>query len=328
MYVITTEPFGPLPTDSEPLTEYFLEDSQTGEFVTIIPQFGAVVRRLVLRRGNNLYALLRSPDSPSALLADESYASALLFPFPSRVRHGVYSFEGESYALRMNETSRDNALHGFVNGQPFTVISQEATPQYARLILSYDYAGDTVGYPFPFNLIITYELSRSELRLHYSAMNTGQTPCPVAFGWHPYFSLTDESIDDMTLSFPARTPIALDEYLIPNGHHPRRPAETLPLRDVQMDTPFALDQPPVANPGQSPSVETVLTSLTSGARLVVGQETGPDKLNYLVCYTPGRRDSIAIEPQTANVDAFNTGEGLTRLDPGDALSGKIWVRLD
>jgi aldose 1-epimerase len=72
----------------------------------------------------------------------------------------------------------------------------------------------------------------------------------------------------------------------------------------------------------------MLTSLRTGVRLIIGQQTGPGKLNYLVCYTPGRRDSVAIEPQTSNVNAFNNGEGLAVLDPGDALSGSMWVRLD
>lgn len=62
-------------------------------------------------------------------------------------------------------------------------------------------------------------------------------------------------------------------------------------------------------------------------RLIVGQETGPGKFNYLVCFTPTRRDSIAIEPLTANVDSFNNGEGLTILNPGETMSGTIWVRL-
>ncbi|MCY7409991.1 MAG: hypothetical protein LH473_06945, partial [Chitinophagales bacterium] len=74
--------------------------------------------------------------------------------------------------------------------------------------------------------------------------------------------------------------------------------------------------------------ETVLASRNTGVRLIVGQQTGPGKLNYLVCYTPSNRDSIAIEPLTANVDAFNNGEGLTILQPGETLSGSMWVRLD
>lgn len=341
-FQITKEPFGPLPTGNEPLIEYLLEHTETGEFISVIPEFGGILRRLVLRKGHDLYALLKAPESPQALLADETYASALLAPFPSRVRHGLYRFDGREYALQINEESRENALHGFVHGRAFTVIGETVTDVSARLTLRHEYDGDTAGYPFPFSLTVNYELIQGNqlslgsnpakdrmcaVRISYELLNSGLRPCPAAFGWHPYFTFSEESIDDLTLSLPARTPIALDSSMIPNGRQTLRNAETISLREVQMDTPFAIEPTGIPREG-GPFAETLLTSLKTGVRLIVGQQTGPGKLNYLVCYTPGRRDSIAIEPQTANVNAFNNGEGLVALAPGEALSGAMWVRLD
>ncbi|GAB2566998.1 aldose epimerase family protein [Spirosoma areae] len=341
-FQITTQPFGPLATDSTPLTEYVLEHTESGEFITVIPEFGAVLRRLVLRKGQQLFALIQAPESPQALLADESYASALLYPFPSRIRHGVYSFEGERYALKLNETRRDNALHGFVHGRVFSVVGQDVSPTHAQVVLRYDYAGDTFGYPFPFALTVTYELVQANrlpygpnptddrmcaLRISYSAQNTGPTRCPAAFGWHPYFTFSDESIEEAALSLPNRTPIALDDHMIPNGQKPAENAGTINLRDQQLDTAFLIE-PTGHSAGYDAFAETVLTSLKTGVNLIVGQQTGEGKLNYLVCFTPTRRDSIAIEPLTANVDAFNNGEGVAILNPGESLSGTIWVRLE
>ncbi len=343
-FQITTQPFGVLPADTDPLTEYLLEHTETGEFLTVIPEFGAILRRLVLRKGHHLFALIEAPDSPQALVADESYASAFLYPFPSRIRHGIYSFDGDDYALKMNETQRDNAIHGFVHRQPFSVVSQEVTDTHAQLVVRYDYAGDTFGYPFPFALTITYQLiqanrldsgSSSEtdrmcaLRVSFTAQNTGLTRAPAALGWHPYFTFvqdtetTREMVDDMTLSLPAHSPIGLDENLIPTGKGAVQSKETLPLHERQMNNVFLIE--PVPNQSYA---ETILQSNKTGVRLVVGQQTGEGKLNYLVCFTPPRRDSIAIEPLTANVDAFNNGEGLAVLEPGGILSGSIWVRLD
>ena len=340
-FTISTQPFGPLALDTEPLTEYVLEHTETGDFVSIIPQYGGIVRRLALRKGENLLALIKAPESPQALLADESYASALLFPFPSRIYHGIYRFEGEAYALPMNETSRDKAMHGFVHSKPFDVVSQETTPTSARLVLRYDFTGDMAGYPFPFTLTVTYELIQADqlpsapttpdrscaLRVSYSALNTGSKPCPAAFGWHPYFTISEEPVEDLTLSLPARTPIVLDDNMIPSGRQPSEQATTMSLRNQTLDTAFALE-PDVSPATGEPFAETVLASPKKDVRLVVGQQTGPGKLNYLVCYTPTRGDSVAIEPLTANVDAFNSGEGLAVLDPGDALEGIMWVRLE
>jgi aldose 1-epimerase len=346
-FKITTQPFGPLPTGATPLTEYILEHTETGEFITVIPEFGAILRRLVLRKGHHLFALLKAPKSPQELLSDESYASALLFPFPSRVRHGIYRFNGEDFALKMNEVHRDNALHGFVHGQEFSVVSQDVTSTYAQLVLRYEHAGDTPGYPFPFALTVTYQLTQANLlpegsnpaadkmcalRISYEALNTGISPCPAAFGWHPYFMFTEdnddmaEPIGQMSLSLPARTPISLDKHMIPNGRMPLENAGIINLHDCELDAPFAIEPTGIPAIGE-PFAETVLTS-SSGVRLVIGQQTGEGKLNHLVCYTPPRRDSIAIEPQTAGVDAFNNGDGLVVLQPWDTLSGTIWVRLD
>lgn len=340
-FTISTQPFGPLATGSEPLIEYVLEHPETGEFLSVLPGFGARLRRLVLRKGPDLLALIKAPESPQALLADESYASALLYPFPSRIRHGIYRFGDEEYALPLNETSRDHALHGFVQDKPFVVVSQETTPVHAQLVLRHDYSGAITGYPFPFALTVTYELVQASqlppgplpndrmcaVRISYSALNTGTKPCPAAFGWHPYFTLSEAPIDELTLSLPARTAILLDETMIPNGRSAVEPAATINLRNRMLDTPFSLEPAAAATTGE-PFVETILTASKTGIRLIVGQETGAGKLNFLVCYTPPRRDSVAIEPQTASVNAFNSGDGLAILDPGDALDGTMWVRLD
>lgn len=298
-FTITTQPFGPLATDYRPLTEYILEHPETGEFLSVIPGFGGLLRRLVLRKGNDLLALIKAPESPQALLADESYASAFMYPFPSRIRHGIYRFNGEDYALPMNEVKRDNAIHGLVHGESFDVISQETTDTYARLVIRYDYPGTVSGYPFPFALTITYELIQADqlplgsvtndrmcaLRISYAAENTGRSQCPAAFGWHPYFTLSEEPVDDMTLSLPTRTGIVLNDAMIPTGKYPTEKAATLSLHEQELDAAFCIE-PADMNTSTVPYTETILTSQRMGIRLIVGQEMGKGKLNYLVCYTP------------------------------------------
>ena len=220
-FQITTQPFGLLPDATEPLVEYLLEHTESGEFIRIVPGFGGILRQLVLRKGHHRFQVMEAPDSPQALMADESYASAFLYPFPSRIRHGIYLFDGEAYTLKMNEVRHDNALHGFVQGQPFAVVSQETTATYAQLVIRHTYDGDRPGYPFPFTLTVTYTFIQADLlpngnhatddrmcalQLNYSALNTGISPAPAAFGWHPYFTLSEEPVDEMALSLPNAHP--------------------------------------------------------------------------------------------------------------------------
>ncbi|MEZ0610497.1 aldose 1-epimerase [Fibrella sp. WM1] len=322
MFTIETRQIGPI-EGTETLTDYILSNPDTGEWAAVLPGFGGILRQLVLRKGDTRYKVVDSPASAQALLADETYASALMFPFASRVRHGIYQFEGIDYVLPLNEVMRDNALHGFVHQKPFRVIHQEANLHHASLTIQFNYTGDVPGYPFPFSLVVTYSLSAQGLGVTFKASNTGSTRCPAAFGWHPYFTLNNAPVDEMELTLPVRAIVDLDQHMIPTGKRPV-PADRLgmfAMQDVQLDTPFE------AQFSEENGKKEAVTTLRWPEEDVALELTQSDSLPYIVVYTPLRRDSIAIEPQTANVNAFNNGEGLTVLNPGDELQGSINVRL-
>lgn len=327
-FSIETQPFGVLPTadSSEPILEYVVKSTQTGEGFSVLPAYGGILRQLYLGPKSLLIPVLRAPDSPQTLFVDETYASALLYPFPSRIRHGIYRFEGQDYALPMNEATRNNALHGLVHPQPFQVIHQETTPTRALLALQYDNNEALPGYPFPFSLRVTYVLTpppadapnqSCTLTVAFSAVNTGTTRCPAAFGWHPYFTFNGESTDDLTIEMPVREVVQLDDKLLPVGRIDVDKEGILPLRNQNLDSAFVVHDKPEG-------VTTVLHSPRQGLSLNVWQS---QSFGFLVVYTPGRRDHIAIEPLTANVNAFNNGEGLTILNPGEELQGqiKVWI---
>ena len=328
-FSIETQPFGTMPNAEagEPITEYVVRYGKTGEGFSVLPSYGGILRQLVLGPKSTLMSVIHAPDSLQALLADETYASAFLYPFPSRVRHGIYRFEGQDYALPLNEPARDNAIHGLVHPQPFRVIRQETDVDQAMLVLQYDSADPISGYPFPFSLRVTYVMTAPPtnhpnqsctLAVAFSAQNTGITRCPAAFGWHPYFTLNGEATDDLTIDLPVSEIIQLDEDLLPTGRTPYTESTTMSLHERTLDSAFAVSQQPEG-------VTTVLHSPKQQVSLYVWQSQA---FPYLVVYTPGRRDNIAIEALTANVNAFNTGEGLQILEPGGEMSGQIKVWLE
>ncbi len=339
-FQITTQPlFGTdataaLPDDRDPLAELVLHNTATGEFAIIIPGYGGMLRQLVLRQGEQRFSVIEAPESPQALFADETYSSRLLYPFPGRIEHGVYTFEGVDYALHMNETRRNHALHGLVYTTPFAVISEETTETMARLTLRYTHTGEQTGYPFPFELTISYTLTANGLTLAYSGLNNGSSPSPSAFGWHPYFTLkpfphtvepgvveADNLLDEMTLTLPVQSVVVLGDDMMPTGTVNPLATNVFTLKNWEVDAPF------IVSKSDADYAESRLTAPKQGTSLVISQQTGPGKLGYLVVFTPPKRDRIAIEPQTANVNAFNTGEGLAVLEPGDALDGWIRVQL-
>jgi aldose 1-epimerase len=48
---------------------------------------------------------------------------------------------------------------------------------------------------------------------------------------------------------------------------------------------------------------------------------------FLVVFQPEGYNSVAIEPMTANTDAFNTSDGLIELAPQEVFSGQIRLSI-
>jgi aldose 1-epimerase len=301
-------------------TEYRLLNTQTGDYACIIPSYGGIIRKLVLKQTT----VVLVTEYPNELEGTLGYPSALMFPFASRIKNGQYTFEGISYQLPINEPARNNAIHGFMAHRVFTVSAQETNAQQAILTISYPYQGDYQGYPFPFELSITYTFdANGTLHISYGVTNTGTKAMPMALGWHPYFQFDEESINDLQIAIPSDKIVMFDQQMMPTHTQPfEQPSdEWLSINNRVLDNVFLLS--PSAN-GQ----QTRLHSATKNLTLTLWQETGKEKYNYLVVYTPPARKTIAIEPITNNVNAFNTGDGLIVLSPHNSIKVACSVRVD
>ena len=154
------------------------------------------------------------------------------------------------------------------------------------MTVRHEYAGDYPGYPFPFILDVTYTLvAGGEFRLSFTARNTGATAMPAGFGWHSYFQLEGENVDDWRVDSKLSRQFILDERVLITGSGPARSLGS--LRGAVLDNIFEVE------PGQGVCI-TTLQSERSGIRISVEQETGPGKFNYLVLYTPQARDCVAL----------------------------------
>jgi aldose 1-epimerase len=55
------------------------------------------------------------------------------------------------------------------------------------------------------------------------------------------------------------------------------------------------------------------------------QEVGESGFPYVQLFTPPHRTCLAIEPMTCNIDAFNNGEGLIRVESGERRAAVFGV---
>ena len=250
---------------------------------------------------------------------------APLIPWPNRLADGQYRFDGVDHQLALSEAPKHNAIHGLLRWRSWQAFEREAN----RIVMS-TRLHPLPGYPFALDVSVAYELSEDGLEVATTAVNVGERTCPYGAGQHPYLSPGDGSIDDCFLELPARTRVLTDdERQLPSGREPVR------------GTSFDFSSPRRLGDTRIDSAFTDLTRDAAGQ--AVTRLSSPDGRHvelwvdehhpFIELYTgdtlaPSRqRRGLAVEPMTCAPNAFQSADGLVRLDPGQSLTTRWGVRL-
>jgi aldose 1-epimerase len=144
------------------------------------------------------------------------------------------------------------------------------------------------GYPFTLRLRVEYALGADGLTVRTTAENVGTRACPFGVGHHPYVKATTGRVDDVMLDGELLGAQQLDD--------PRR-----------MDPPWRL---------RVDDVTVWADAAWKHVQLFTGDPL-PDVA----------RRSLAVEPMTCPPNAFQTGEDLIRLEPGDTFAGTWGIEV-
>ena len=251
----------------------------------------------------------------------------LLMPWPNRLRDGAYRFDGRDLQVPLTEPSRHNASHGLVRRAAWTV--EEHTRN--SLSLTYRLMAQT-GYPWTLDLHVLYDLSADGLTVTQTATNLSGTPAPYASGAHPYLTVGPGPVDGWELTLPASTRSETDDRLLPVRRvdvagTPYDFRMARPIRDVGLDHAFT---DLVRDPEGVATV--LLTDPASGRGVALWADARHRWLQvYSADDAPGTaRRSLAVEPMTAQADAFRSGEDLVTLaasgTDGDEFSASWGIR--
>ena len=239
-----------------------------------------------------------------------------LTPWPNRIRDGRYEFGGRSYQLPLTEPEKHNAIHGLARWMNWSAAERAGDRVTMTLVLH-----PQEGYPFALSLATTYVLSKDGLSVTTAATNVGAEPCPYGTGAHPYVTAGTELIDGASLLIPAATWLRGDERQIPIAREPVegtgydfRAARA--IGDTQLDTGYTdLIRDPdgrarvvLAAPGSGPAVAVWLDEAYGFVMAFTGDAI-PDE--------DRRRRGLGVEPMTCAPNAFQSGDGLVRLEPGE-----------
>lgn len=295
----------------EGFDKVILIDEDGGCRVEIAPACGAVmVGYKVFHQGELLNVIdhYQSEKDFHEHVTSKGFLGAKLSPFVCRIKDGEYKFQGDKYKLEKFYLGK-NALHGLVYDHAFELTNEDANEQVATVSMRYNYEASDPGYPFRYNIMVTYSLAAgNKLTVSTRVMNTGERPIPMQDGWHPYFNLGNK-LDELELKFLSKDLVEFDEELIPTGKLiPYDQFTKLKkIGDQEFDNCFSLD---FNHAGPK--------CILSNPKKNIHVEVYPDEsYPFLQLYTPPHRQSIAIENISGAPDAFNNGMGVQLVKPGE-----------
>jgi len=241
----------------------------------------------------------------------------ILMPWPNRLRDGRYHFDGAELQLAISEPPTATAIHGLVRWANWTVADRGPDRVRMEHVLH-----PRSGYPFVLALAVEYTLDESGLSVRMEATNRGERPCPFGAGAHPYLSMGTATIDVCHLRVPGARRLLSDERSLPTGAEAvagsaydfRAPRE---IGSAQLDTCYV-----DLVRDDDGRARTVLRDPAGGRGVTLWQD---ERFPYLMVFTGDtlpqarRRQGLAVEPMTCPPDAFNSGDGLVVLEPGETF---------
>lgn len=272
--------------------------------LSLLPNLGCKITSLILNRQE---VLDRYTDIDQ-FNNDPMYKNCFLLPFPNRVNKGMYTFEGTTYQLPINEPARGHALHGLLFQYPFSYKETKENETNTTALFSVEIPKDTfAGYPYAFSISLQFVLEEKKLTISATVTNNDNRNLPYGVGWHPYLTL-HKKIDECDLDLPSTTELEANDVLIPTEKQKTINPISGNLGDKTFDTCF-----------------TNLSGYqTRFGNIILFQDSSMD---FLQVYTPEARDSIAIEPMSCAPNAFNNGFGLLSVKPSESFTHSFGLKI-
>ena len=295
---------------------YILEELkiQGLNYLELTSSDGASKAKISLNQGGRLSHLVFEDIQVladfNASTYENNYASSILFPFVNRIKDGKYTFNDLKYQLSCNEVNKNNALHGLVYNKTFVCTKKVLTLNDASVTLQYKDNGKHLGFPFKFNIELTYTLNKKGIILSVKIANKDKKNFPFSIGWHPYFY--SKNLDNSTLNFSSNKKYVFDNQQIISG-----------TTDLNIEMPFQLKA--VTLDDCYPLKTNEIDFSTPEYSFNIGSTS---KENFLQLYTPEVHNVIAIEPMTGAADNFNNKIGLQTLQPNETYNMKWLIAIE
>jgi aldose 1-epimerase len=278
-----------------------------GDAVAVVTELAAGLR-LFSRGGTQLTETYGDAQIPPGA------TGITLAPWANRVENGVWHLKGKKQQLDITEVSRNNASHGLLRNTAYELLAKSDASVTLEGVVFPQH-----GYPFLVRHQVQYSLTDdSGLHVRQTLVNDSQESAPFVLGAHPYLRLGDVPPEDLVLTVKASTRLVADSQLIPRsseavaGDNDLRGGHR--VSDLDLDvayTDLEFDD----------GVARHTLAAHDGSSVSLWQDTSCPYVHVFVTDTfPGRAKAVAIEPMTGPANAFNSGDGLRWLAPGEAFT--------
>jgi len=243
----------------------------------------------------------------------------VLAPWPNRLDHGRYSFNGRDARAALDEPDLQNAIHGLVRWQPWKVFSKSDESVELACALH-----PQPAYPWGLELRVCYRLDSTGLTARFRVQNVSDGPAPFGIGFHPYLTV-GSMVDEGLLQVSAERRLTLNERGLPVGDESVAGSE-LDFTALRRIGPAKLDAAYTGLArGSDGLTRAFLEGPDNGRRVCLWADR---VFRYLMVYTGDkielasrRRRAVAIEPMTFPPNALRTGTDLLEIMPGETVEG-------
>lgn len=245
-----------------------------------------------------------------------------LAPWANRVEDGVWHLNGKKQQLDITEVSKNNASHGLLRNASYSLVAES---QFAVTLESPVFPQH--GYPFLLRHRVEYSLAEDlGLEVRQTLVNDSEAGAPFVLGAHPYLRIGDVPSEELTLTVNAATRLVADERLIPRSAEPV--SGDSDLRRGRIVGDLDLDAALTDLEFDGGIARHTLTA-PDGRSVSLWQDGTCPFVHVFVSRTyPGRPAAVALEPMTGPANAFNSGDSLRWLAPGDSFTITWGIRAD
>lgn len=243
-----------------------------------------------------------------------------LIPWPNRIESGKYDWKGSSRQLDLTEPANDGAIHGLTRWAAWTLLERDENSASFGFRLH-----ACPGWAWVLDCRIDYRLDDDGLSVTTSATNLSDSACPYGTGAHPYLTVGTPTIDSAHAQIPGSVFLPDDDRGIPTGHRPVDGTD----RDLRVGEELGsrkIDNTYTELQRDADGRARVRLSLPDGPAVALWVDEAYPFLEIFTgdaLPTPARRRTgLGVEPMTCAPNAFNSGDGLITLAPGQTHTAR------